>query len=73
MQEAIHHPTVQSEETVAFTAAALRAEAWSGESFLHPGEDAASVLAEGHARRRALDAAQLEMEAGRRSPSPEWR
>ncbi|HJS69274.1 MAG TPA: DEAD/DEAH box helicase family protein, partial [Gaiellaceae bacterium] len=55
------------------TAAALRAEAWSGESFLHPGEDAASVLAEGHARRRALDAALLEMEAGRRSPSPEWK
>jgi superfamily II DNA or RNA helicase len=73
MQEAIHHPTVQSEETDALTAAALRAEAWSGESFLHPGEDAASVLAEGHARRRALDAALLEMDAGRRSPSPEWK
>jgi superfamily II DNA or RNA helicase len=73
MQEAIHHPTVQSEETDALTAAALRAEAWSGESFLHPGEDAASVLAEGHARRRALDAALAEMEAGRRSPSPEWK
>jgi len=43
------------------------------ESFLHPGEDAASVLAEGHARRGALDAALLEMEAGRRSPSPEWK
>ncbi|MGH3027333.1 MAG: DEAD/DEAH box helicase [Gaiellaceae bacterium] len=55
------------------TAAALRAEAWSGESILHPGEDAASVLAEGHARRRALDAALLEMDAGRRSPSPEWK
>ena len=73
MQEAIRHPTVQSEETDALTAAALRAEAWSGESFLHPGEDAASVLAEGHARRRALDAALLEVEAGRRSPSPEWK
>jgi ribonuclease E len=73
MQEAIHHPTVQSEETDALTAAALRAEAWSGESFLHPGEDPASVLAEGHARRRALDAALEEMEAGRRSPSSEWK
>src|SRR5687767_5714708 len=72
MQEAIHDPTVQSEATDALTAAALRAEAWSGESILHAGEDAASVLAEGHARRRALDAALLEMEAGRRSPSPEW-
>ncbi|MGH3043666.1 MAG: DEAD/DEAH box helicase family protein, partial [Gaiellaceae bacterium] len=55
------------------TAAALRAEAWSGESILHPGESAADVLAEGHARRRALDAALLEMDAGRRSPSPEWK
>ena len=73
MQEAIHHPTVQSEETDALTAAALRAEAWSGESILHPGESAADVLAEGHARRRALDAALLEMDAGRRSPSPEWK
>ena len=73
MQEAIHHPTVQSEETDALTAAALRAEAWSGESILHPGESAADVLAEGHARRRALDTALLEMDAGRRSPSPEWK
>jgi ribonuclease E len=55
------------------TAAALRAEAWSGESFLHPGEEAADVLAEGRARRRALDAALAELGAGRRSPSPEWK
>jgi ribonuclease E len=73
MQEAIDHLTVQSEETNALTAAALRGEAWSGESFLHPGEDAADVLAEGRARRRALDAALAEMEAGRRSPSPTWK
>jgi ribonuclease E len=73
MQEAIDHPTVQSEETNALTAAALRVEAWSGESFLHPGEDAADVLAEGRARRRALDAALAEMEAGRRSPSSTWK
>ena len=55
------------------TAAALRAEAWSGESFLHPGEEAAEVLAEGRARRRALDAALAEIDAGRRSPSPAWK
>jgi ribonuclease E len=73
MQEAIGHPTVESEEPDALTAAALRAEAWSGESFLHPGEDAADVLAEGRARRRALDAALAELDAGRRSPSPEWK
>ena len=73
MQEAVDHPTVRSEETNALTALALRAEAWSGESFLHPGEDPAEVLAEGRARRRALDAALSEMEAGLRSPSPEWK
>jgi len=73
MQEAIGHPTVQSEEPDALTAAALRAEAWSGESFLHPGEDPADALAEGRARRRALDAALAELDAGRRSPSPEWK
>ncbi len=54
-------------------AAALRAEAWSGEAFLHPGEDAAEVLAEGRARRRALDAALAEIEAGLHSPSREWK
>jgi ribonuclease E len=73
MQEAIRHPTVPSEEMDALTAAALRAEAWSGEAFLHPGEVPAEVLAEGRARRRALDAALVELEAGRRSPSPEWK
>jgi ribonuclease E len=73
MQEAISHPTVPSEEMDALTAAALRAEAWSGEAFLHPGEDPAEVLAEGRARRRALDAALAELEAGRRSPSSAWK
>ena len=73
MQEAIGHPTAQSEEPDALTAAALRTEAWSGEAFLHPGEEPADVLAEGRARRRALDAALAEMDAGRRSPSPEWK
>ncbi|MGH3040525.1 MAG: DEAD/DEAH box helicase, partial [Gaiellaceae bacterium] len=57
----------------ALTAAALRAEAWSGEAFLHPGEDPAEALAEGRARRRALDAALAELEAGSRSPSSEWK
>ena len=73
MQEAIDDPTFQSEEPDALTAVALRAEAWSGESFLHPGEEAVEVLAEGRARRRALDAALAEMDAGRRFPSPAWK
>jgi ribonuclease E len=73
MQEAIDHPTARSEETNALTALALRAEAWSGESFLHPGEEPAEVLAEGRARRRALGAALAEQDAGRRFPSTEWK
>ena len=55
------------------TAAALRAEAWAGEPFLHPDEDPDVALAPGTASRRALDAALAEIEAGLREPSPEWR
>ncbi|HEX2045822.1 MAG TPA: DEAD/DEAH box helicase family protein [Gaiellaceae bacterium] len=55
------------------TAAALRAAAWAGESFFHEDEDPAEVLADGRARRRALDDAVAEMDAGRRAPSPEWK
>jgi superfamily II DNA or RNA helicase len=73
MQEAIEHSTVASEETDGLTAAALRAEAWAGEPFLRPGENAAEVLAEGRARRRALDDALGEMAAGKRTPSSEWK
>ncbi|HWM13251.1 MAG TPA: DEAD/DEAH box helicase family protein [Gaiellaceae bacterium] len=64
---------MESEDTDALTAAALRAEAWSGESFLHPEEQTDEVLAEGRSRRRALDAALAEMEAGRRTPSRDWK
>src|SRR5918995_1911596 len=73
MQEAIEHPTVPSEEADGLAAAALRAEPWAGEPFLRPGETPAEVLAEGRARRRALDDALAEMEAGRRTPSPAWK
>ena len=48
-------------------AAALRAEAWAGEPFLRADEDPAVVLAPGTARRRALDEALAEIEAGRRA------
>src|SRR5919106_1027544 len=73
MQEAIEHPAVRSEETDALTAAALRAAAWAGEAFVHPDESPAEVLAEGRARRRALNDAVAEMDAGRRAPSPAWK
>src|SRR5439155_10768892 len=54
-------------------AAALRAEAWAGEPFLHPDEDPAVVLAEDTARRRALDDALAELDAGAREPSYGWK
>ena len=73
MQEAIRHSTDESEATVGLAAAALRAEAWAGEPFIRPGEEPAEVLAEGRARRKALDDAVAEMEAGRRAPSPDWK
>jgi hypothetical protein len=53
--------------------AVVRAERWFGEPFLHPGEEADVALAPGTARRRALDDATEEMEAGLRSPSPGWK
>src|SRR4249919_3895545 len=53
--------------------AAHRAERWFGEPFLHSGEEAGVALAPGAARRRALDDALDEIEAGRRTPSPGWK
>src|SRR2546421_6256529 len=50
-----------------------RAEEFTREPFLHEGEDLATVLAEGTPRRRALDDALAEIEAGRKVPSVEWR
>src|SRR5205085_12613895 len=73
MQETTQIPTAESEATDGLTAAALRAEAWAGEPFLREGEDAAQVFAPGTSRRRALDDAVAEIEAGQRKPSPQWR
>jgi ribonuclease E len=73
MREAIEQPTVRAEDATGLAAAALRAAAWTGEPFLRPDEDPAEALAEGRARRRALDDALVEMEAGRRSPSSDWK
>ena len=53
--------------------ALARAEEFARESFVLPGEDPALALAEGSARRAALDAAHEELEAGRHEPSVEWR
>ena len=72
MQEATE-PTILSDAADPLAAAAFRAEAWAGEPFLREGEDPAAVLAPGTARRRALDEALFEIEAGRRTPSSQWR
>src|SRR5919202_1790908 len=71
MQQTTDHPTTALEGGLA--AAALRAEAWAGEAFLPNGEDPEQVLAPGTARRRALDDALAEMEAGLREPSLGWK
>src|SRR5436190_8732980 len=73
MQEAIKQPTLAPEAADGLSAAALRAEAWAGEPFLHPDEDPSVYLAEGTARRRALDDALVEIEAGAEEPSYGWK
>jgi ribonuclease E len=73
MQEIKEQPTTVSEATNGLTADALRAEAWAGEPFLREGEEPGKVLAPGTSRRRALDDALAEIEAGRRTPSPGWK
>jgi superfamily II DNA or RNA helicase len=73
MQEAIPQPTSSLEAADPIVAAALRAEAWAGEPFLRDGEDPAQALAEGTARRRALDEAVAELDAGRTAPSTQWK
>jgi ribonuclease E len=72
MQEATE-PIILSEAADPLAAAAYRAEAWAGEPFLREGEDVAVVLGPGTARRRALDDALAEIEAGRRTPSRQWK
>jgi ribonuclease E len=73
MTEITETPTTASEATDGLAAAALRAEAWAGEPFLREGEDPAHALAPGTSRRRALDDAVAEIEAGQRAPSRQWR
>jgi len=73
MQEATQQPTIFSGAADPLVAAAFRAEAWAGEPFLRDGEDPAQALAPGTARRRALDDALAEIEAGRARPSRPWK
>ena len=73
MHEATEDLTFPSPATAELAAHAGRARAWAGEPFLHPGEDTEQVLAPGTARRRALDDALAEMDAGRKAPSRRWK
>jgi superfamily II DNA or RNA helicase len=50
-----------------------RAAAFAREPWVHEGEDPAAVLAAGAPRRLALDAALVEIAAGRSEPSAAWR
>src|SRR5438552_15488090 len=54
-------------------AAIARAELFTREQFVYEGETLEEALAPGSARRRALDAALVEIEAGSNQPSVEWR
>jgi ribonuclease E len=73
MHEATEDLTYASTSTADLAADFARAEAWAGEPFLHPGEDPEQVLTSGTARRRALDDAITEMDAGMATPSPRWK
>jgi ribonuclease E len=73
MQETIQQPTIALKASDDLISAALRAETWAGEPFLHEGEEAGDALAPGTARRRALDDSIAEMGAGRTAPSAEWK
>jgi hypothetical protein len=54
-------------------AAIARAELFTREQFVYEGEGLEEALAPDSARRRALDAAVTEIEAGNKQPSIEWR
>src|SRR4051812_40672517 len=73
MQEIIDQPLTVPVATDSLIASAERASEWAGEPFLHPDEDVAQVLADGTARRRALDDALAEIEAGNDGPTSDWK
>src|SRR2546421_9475497 len=73
MQETTEQPTLAPEAVDGLAANAARAETWAGEPFLRADEDPAVALAPGTARRRALDEALTELEAGRDKPSYGWK
>ena len=73
LAETITQSPTESGDALAIRADALRAEAWAGEPFLRPDENPTVALAPGTARRRALDDALPEIEAGLQEPSSAWK
>jgi ribonuclease E len=73
MQETIEQPLTVPVATDSLVASAERTSQWAGEPFLHSEEDPAQVLAVGTARRRALDDALAEIDAGNDKPSSDWK
>jgi ribonuclease E len=73
MQDIAEQPTMTSGAAAQLAEAAVRAEKWAGEPFIRPDEDPAVALAPETARRRALDDAIAEIEAGRDAPTNGWR
>jgi ribonuclease E len=73
LHEAVEQTPVPTQATHPLVEDVERSQTWAGEPFLHPDEDPDTVLAPGTARRRALDDALKEIEAGRSEPSPEWK
>ncbi|HET8606282.1 MAG TPA: DEAD/DEAH box helicase family protein [Gaiellaceae bacterium] len=72
MQETIEQSSIAPDAADAVEAAG-RAAAWAGEPFLHEGEEPLEILAPGSARRRALDDALAELDAGLTAPSSQWK
>jgi ribonuclease E len=73
LHEAVEQTPVPTHATHPLVEDVERSQTWAGEPFLHPDEDPDTVLAPGTARRRALDDALKEIEAGRSEPSSEWK
>jgi ribonuclease E len=73
LHEAVEQTPVPTQATHPLVEDVECSQTWAGEPFLHPDEDPDTVLAPGTARRRALDDALKEIEAGRSEPSPEWK
>jgi ribonuclease E len=73
LHEAIEQTTVPTQTAPPLDEDVERAYAWAGEPFLHPDEDPAVVLAQGTARRQALDDALREIDEGHPDPSPDWK